>query len=343
MHCKSDAPSGPAYGDPSRVRVRIALLVAAVLCFDMSTQANELGGGKGRNLETLVSSINHDTFTDCSDNCPTMKRLSAGKILMGASDAQERAFELLPVERPELGGPREVRIEREFAIGTFDITRREFATFVRESGYRVPSKCFGYSGSLWAPGKSWRYPGFEQTDTDPVVCVSSQDASAYVRWLSRKTGKRYRLPTEAEWEYAARSGSSSSNYWGDQPALACRYANVADKSYFKKMRVTQGHLGFPCNDRYASTSPVGSFEPNGFGLFDMLGNVSQITQDCFVHYFSAASKRDASTGIADCMERPIRGGSYREPPKYDTFWMRTPNTIGVQDNMVGFRVARDLP
>jgi formylglycine-generating enzyme required for sulfatase activity len=272
-----------------------------------------------------------------------MRKLPAGRVLIGATDAQEREFALQPLERIDIAFPRKVQIVHDFAIGAFDVTRKEFASFVRESGYHVPSKCIGYRRNVWASRMNWLNPGFHQTDTDPAVCVSAQDASAYVRWLSKKTGKQYRLPTEAEWEYAARADSIGSNYWDDHVESACKYANVTDETYFEERKVAQGRSGFPCNDRYASTSPVGSFEPNGFGLFDMLGNVSQITQDCYAYYISTATRRNSSTMIADCMERPVRGGSYQGLPKYETFWMRAWIPILGQHNATGFRVARDLP
>ena len=109
-----------------------------------------------------------------------------------------------------------------------------------------------------------------------MVCVSFEDAQAYIRWLNRKTGQHYRLPTEAEWEYAARAGTTTRRYWGDKPDDACQYANVADQSAKK---VFPGWAVHHCDDGYVYTAPVGSFQRNRFGLHDMLGNVWDRTQD----------------------------------------------------------------
>ena len=131
-------------------------------------------------------------------------------------------------------------------------------------------------------GGDWRNAGFPQTDSHPVVCVSAADAEAYSAWLSSVTGRKYRLPSEAEWEYAARAGTQTSTYWGNDLAAACRHANVADLTAVEKFdRIKENppshHL---CHDGFIYTAPVGRFVANAFGLHDMIGNVSEWVGDC---------------------------------------------------------------
>jgi len=167
-----------------------------------------------------------------------------------------------------------VNIGRSFALGKYHVTREEFAAFVRDTGYSIRGGC-----TLWANHRyeqrvdtGWQNPGFTQTDRDPVVCVSWQDAKAYVAWLNEKLrGQRlmrddgpYKLPSEAEWEYAARAGTRTARWWGD--AVGSGRANCDG-----------------CGSRWDKKrpAPVGSFEPNPFGLFEMLGNASEWTEDCW--------------------------------------------------------------
>ncbi len=118
-----------------------------------------------------------------------------------------------------------------------------------------------------------------------MLCVSWNDARAYAQWLSRKTAKRYRLPTEAEWEYAARAGSVAARYWGDDPVQTCRFANVADQSRFQTWGFGQRH---ECTDGHYFTAPAGGYSPNRFGLYDMLGNVWEWTEDCWNANYAGA-------------------------------------------------------
>ncbi|HXP73130.1 MAG TPA: SUMF1/EgtB/PvdO family nonheme iron enzyme [Stellaceae bacterium] len=179
-----------------------------------------------------------------------------------------------------------VTIREGFAIGRFDVTVEEFAAFVRESGYSAGDRCWQGQPNFelrkleWRLliGRNWEHPGFAQSSRHPVVCVSWDDAKAYVRWLSVKAKRPYRLPTEAEWEYAARAGTSTARFWGDGRADACRYANVSGLTKMKTAKyaptgapVPFNDRFFTCVDRFPAEAPVGAFEPNAFGLYDMLG------------------------------------------------------------------------
>ncbi|MEJ0069403.1 MAG: SUMF1/EgtB/PvdO family nonheme iron enzyme [Pseudomonadota bacterium] len=204
-----------------------------------------------------------------------------------------------------------VKIGKRFALGRFPVTRLEFASFVRSTGYRV--------------GADWVEAGFDQSDRDPVVEINWLDAQAYVYWLSQRTHQAYRLPSEAEWEYAARAGGTTVFWWGADESAASTYANYEGVA-----------------DGFGNTSPVGSFKPNRFGLFDMAGNVWQWTADCYNADYRAAPADGSPWLAGDCTSRVVRGGSW-----YDSrSALRTANRIGSQvvdhDNNVGFRVARPL-
>lgn len=169
------------------------------------------------------------TFKDCS-HCPQMVKVPAGTFIMGSpfgTTIKEGAKDEFVVdERPE----HSVTIGRELAVGKYAVTRGEFAAFIKDTGYNAGSKCAVYAGNKYEErsGRSWRNPGYAQTDRHPVVRVSFEDAQHYVQWLSRKTGQLYRLPTEAEWEYAARANTTTARFWGDDRERACDFANVAD-------------------------------------------------------------------------------------------------------------------
>lgn len=189
---------------------------------------------------------------------PRMTVVPAGEFLMGSPESEAD-------RRREEGPQHRVRIAYPFAVSTYQVTRAEYAAFVADTRRPDGESCF----LTYAPnqtgetkGYSWRNPGFAQTGRDPVVCVSWQDARAYAGWLSAKTGKRYRLLSEAEWEYASRAGTSTSRFWGDG-------IGRGNANYGKDECCGPAAAGI---DRWPYTSPGGSFPPNAFGLYDMLGN-----------------------------------------------------------------------
>ncbi len=270
-------------------------------------------------------------FRDCPD-CPEMVVIPAGRFQMGASPREVGSGD---AERPR----HDVRIPEPLAVGRFEITRRQYAAFVEASRHKAEGSCFVWVGSEWInqPGRNWRDPDFVQNDDHPAVCVSWQDAKAYVAWLSMKTGKPYRLLSESEWEYAARAGTRTSRYWGDDPELACEFANVHD-------RVTQQIRKFDwephgCQDGYVETAPAGSFKPNPFGLHDMLGNVWEWVEDCqTVNYIGAP--RDGSARVSDdCVRRVYRGGGWSGPASVRAA-VRNGNPASYRSQLLGFRVAR---
>ena len=291
------------------------------------------------------------TFQDCSVDCPVMISIGPGSFQMGSTVAEEEKEKITGLA-PTYPTPRHlVSIHYEFALGKFDVTRAEFAAFVRETHYRSGDDCIGYvTGARFSPGSTglnWRNPGFGQTDRDPVVCVNWADAHAYLAWLSSRTKERYRLSSESEWEYAARAGSTVSRYWGDRITEACLYADVRDISFLSKAKLQPG-LGdhFDCSDGYPYTAPVGEFRPNEFGLYDMLGNVRQLTEDCWNHGFThsyVGAPADGSAWTSQvCMYGVTRGASFDETPSYERVSFRSYQALEIRSNTSGFRVARSF-
>jgi formylglycine-generating enzyme len=276
------------------------------------------------------------SLRDCPKLCPEMVRLPPGRFTMG-SPATEK-------DRRDREGPQhQVAIGYPFLAGKYDVTRDEYAAFVAQTHRPDSASCYGYDGQAFkdTPGLNWRSPGFAQTGRDPVVCVSWDDTQAYAAWLSRKTGKRYRLLSEAEWEYAARAGTVTARTGSDDPARLCGYINGADLDFGKNFPQDDG-LNKACRDGYAHTSPVGSFGPNGFGLYDMLGNVWQWTADCVNDSYAGAPANGAAWQMGTCGRRIRRGGSWYNLPKSLRAAMRDGVPAGNRDVTGGFRVARML-
>ena len=274
-------------------------------------------------------------FRDCA-KCPELVVVPSGSYMMGSpSDEVGRYDDEGPVHRVTFAEP--------FAVGVTEVTRGEFAQFVRETGHWAPERCSTYeNGSQESrPGRSWPNPGFSQTDLHPVVCVSWEDTQAYADWLSRKTGKDYRLLSESEWEYVARAGTQMSRYWGRSERGQCRHANGVDESAKRRYR---GWTVASCDDGYVHTSPVGSYALNGYGLHDVLGNVWEWVEDCWSEresYAGAPGDGDAWRS-GSCNIRVIRGGSWKNAPRDLRSALRFRTAIGDQHSAVGFRIARAL-
>ncbi len=247
---------------------------------------------------------------------PEVVVVPAGEFLMGSEDGQK---DERPVHR--------VTIER-FAMSAHEITKGQFAQFVQATGFKTQAEinsdkgCW-IIGSGWQAGTSWRNPGIEQDDGHPVVCVSWDDAQAYVKWLRKKTGKKYRLPSEAEWEYAARAGSTTHYPWGDEIGR-----NKANCDGCGSQWDTKG------------TAPVGSFAANAFGLFDTVGNVREWVEDC-LHGSYEGTPDDGSVWISggDCNIRVLCGSSwYSRGRSANRYW----DNRDFRFDTYGFRIAQDL-
>lgn len=252
-------------------------------------------------------------FSDCK-GCPEMVLLPAGSFVMGGHDGDG---ERTPREVP----PHRVQVKA-FAIGRFAVTFEEWDACVAASGCSARPSDAGW-------GRARR----------PVGDITYEDALGYTAWLSKKTGRRYRLPSEAEWEYAARGGGESPRFWGNDADRACRFANVFDAAAQAGLRAPRKAHG--CSDGFRNTAPVGSFEANGFGLFDMIGNVWQWTADCWQENYAAAKGDAAPFEKPGCALRALRGGSFMSEPPVARVSTRWPNDIEEKDITIGFRLARE--
>jgi formylglycine-generating enzyme required for sulfatase activity len=279
---------------------------------------------------------------DCAD-CPALVVLPAGRFMMGS-----------PFDEPghnEDESPLHPVAIAAFAIGRTHVTRAQFRSFVDATGYQVERDCVQQAGRV-VPGQlpsvrggaSWDDPGFTQTDSDPVVCVSHADAEAYARWLSRASGHAYRLPSEAEWEYAARAGTTTSRWWGDSRQGACASANVLDQSYVESFAdgTPPPQDMFQCRDGYAATAPAASFRPNPFGLYDMLGNARQWVADCYRRGYAGAPADGRAWVMDTCEFRINRGGAWSSPPLLVRSAQRHGDGPAYRSSLIGFRVARTI-
>jgi formylglycine-generating enzyme required for sulfatase activity len=284
-----------------------------------------------------------DTFREC-ENCPEMVVVPAGRFTMGSPKDEQGRYD-------DEGPQHVVTISRPFAAGKFHVTVDQYAAFVRETGYRATSKCWTFEGgkSEERADRSWRNPpGFAQEGSHPVVCLSWDDAKAYVEWLARKTRKPYRLLSETEWEYAARGRTSPGAYprfwFGNDEKDLCQYGNGADQKARDSIEWWPKDWSVaPCNDGYAYTSPAGHYKPNAFGLYDMFGNAWQWTADCYHDsYNGAPADGSAWTSVSCGSGRVIRGASWGN----DSRGLRAANRSRYATEnyyYFGFRLARSLP
>jgi formylglycine-generating enzyme required for sulfatase activity len=301
------------------------------------------------------------TFHDCSD-CPEMVVIPTGSFIMGSTEKELGNNDYTPSEL-QLERPQHKVNVKQFAAGKFDITKAEWAAFVKATN-RVATGACSWAAlpndtlKPWEPNKAanWNHVGFKQDSTHPAICITWNDAQDYIQWLNKKTGLHYRLLTEAEWEYAARAGTSTAYPWGD--SASHEYANYGTD--------TTAGVGFASGrDKWIATSPVGSFPPNQFGLYDMNGNVLQWVQDCVSDSYTNFTvdgsvytsedtlkmKEDTwswMNGKKACSFRMCRGGDAWDNPPLIRSASR--NWGEVSENKLtdfssaglGFRVARTL-
>ena len=272
-----------------------------------------------------------DIIQDCPE-CPQMVYIPTGSFRMGdiqgGGDSDEK-----PVHRVSVSA---------FLLAQTEITVGQFRTFVKASGYKTEAEqgdgCYVHENGSWdeRSNANWRNPGFKQSANEPVVCVSWNDAQRYVEWLSEKTGEQYRLPSEAEWEYAARAGSETKYFFGNSASDLCRYANGAaaetDISWRNK----------DCRDGYKRTAPAASFTANAFGFYDMHGNVWEWTQDCWNDSYKGAPSDGSAWLSGNCSRRVLRGGSWYSYPNNLRSAGRSRSTPDNRTFNYGFRLARTL-
>ncbi|MCZ6887885.1 MAG: SUMF1/EgtB/PvdO family nonheme iron enzyme [Gammaproteobacteria bacterium] len=251
----------------------------------------------GRVFRDTLSSKTLETSEASDRHGPKLVVIPAGHFTMGSDDGA-----------PDEGPAHEVSIGQPFAIGVFETTREEMALYLNR----------GFEGNK------------------PATQIDLSEVDGYLRWLSEQTGYRYRLPSEAEWEYAARAGGESAYYFGDDALALCEHANIADvsgKTTFLKDEIAS------CNDTFASVAPVGQFPPNGFGLHDTIGNVEEWVADCWHFSFDDAPQTAEPWG-AGCSGRVVRGGAFNSSPNEARITFRSMGSSA--GDRRGFRVVREL-
>jgi len=270
-------------------------------------------------------------FQECRD-CPLMMAIPAGRFVMGSPAHEPGRF--------DNEGPQHAVSLRAFALGKFDVTSEEFLTFLRATGYQ-PKPCNPLLNMQWhSPGNGLAWPPYDEEPRRwPAACLDWSDANAYIAWLNaevralhRRPGRDgpYRLPSEAEWEYAARAGTTSARWWGDP--------------------IGSGHADCNgCGSAWddSELAAVDSFAPNPFGLYGMLGNVWQWTADCWHDSYAGAPTDGSAWRSTPCGKHVIRGGSWDNVPIFIRSATRSASSAdgGEYDysSLSGFRIARDLP
>lgn len=276
-------------------------------------------------VSATVPATRPAALRDC-DDCPELLQLSPGEFSLGSS-ADDYEHDLRSGETPAL----RVRIRRGFALGVREVTVREFRAFVAASRYRPTWSC-----------------AIEGADDEPARCITPDDAERYLQWLSTRSGQRYRLPSESEWEYALRAGTSTARFWsgrdsheGVSISRACDYANVKDVA--GRDTLSPGPWA-RCSDGFAGVAPVGRFTANPWGFFDLAGNVRELVADCYTSSYKGRPADERPWLWEDCSLRAVRGGSWKSrplavrSPARDSISVAAP---GAEWQDVGFRVARD--
>jgi len=283
-------------------------------------------------------------------------QVPAGEFLMGGVEPAEELVKAFPGfdKPPEYFAdeyPRHrVRFRHAFWLGKYEITVRQFREFTRVTGYKTEAERDGFGGWGYDPetGKcsgrhaqfSWQNPGFKIFDEQPVVNVSWNDANAFCDWLSQKEGKKYRLPTEAEWEYANRAGTSTRYSNSNDPGELAKVARVLDLSRHPKFGHVQDLVIAP-DDPTAFPQAVGQLPPNHFGLYDMHGNVWEWVSDWYSETYYAESPVDDPPGPKTGELHVRRGGGWNSFPLWARSSFRNWNTPESRCVNLGFRVARE--
>ncbi len=293
-------------------------------------------------------------------------RVPAGEFLMGSDESpaslaraypeyEHSRFDKLGDEAPV----HRVRITRPFLLGQHEVTVGQFRRFLAESGYVPESVTDGTGGygynRQYDPAQSlrgdafegrdpkygWRNPGFAQGEDHPVLNVTWNDAMAMASWLSRREGQTYRLPTEAEWEYACRAGGRTRYFSGDDARALKRVANLFDADAAANWPAWQRYA-MEGSDGHAFTSPVGSYAPNAFGLYDMIGNAWEWVSDWHDDNYYARSPIDDPAGPAAGNVRVRRGGSWHTWPLYARCAFRNWNAPTTRYTLLGMRLLREV-
>ena len=287
--------------------------------------------------------------------------IPAGEFLMGSEESAAELEEAYGKLRDDFTCTDEqpvhrVRITRDFWMGTFEVSLAQFRAFVEATQYQTEAESsgegsYGYDSTakdiLPRVEFNWKKWGAKQSDTSPVVNVSWNDAAAFCEWLSKQEEATYRLPTEAEWEYACRAGTNTRFYNGDEVASVVRVGNVWDQSLFDLIG-PMNHLDttilitpVPARDGFPLTSPAGRFRSNAFGLYDTIGNVAEWCSDWYDPDYYAQSPEEDPQGPEEGTQCLIRGGGWYAYPVYTRAAFRFAADLNYRRPHIGFRVVRE--
>ncbi|KHA71542.1 chromophore maturation protein PvdO [Pseudomonas chlororaphis] len=261
-------------------------------------------------------------FKDCKD-CPEMVVLPTGTFTMGTPDDEVG-------REPDEGPMHPVTFAQPLAISRFQVLRGEWDAYLKDSGYKMPDGDTrpGRACKAGIPDYQGSDPRKQYTDKHPAVCMDFPEVEAYVAWLSKKTGKQYRLVSESLREYAARGGSSGPFPFpfdeGKEYSIA-KHANT-----------------YGAADGYNFTAPAGSFPANAFGVYDMHGNIYEWTADCYNENYVGAPSDGSAWLSGKCEIRRIRGNDWGEAPVFSRSGNRNATYTDTRGDWIGFRVARDL-
>jgi len=276
---------------------------------------------------------------------PPMLTVKGGQFWMGSlTDPKNEGY---PVSEPV----HTVKVKT-FKLARYETTVAQYRQFVEATGYKASGDCWKLAAGDWGMEVGqvgWDSPANAPTEYHPVMCVSWDDAHAYLQWLSKETGRHFRLPSEAEWEYAARAGSTTRYPFGDDPARLCRYANIYDRSGKAAISKLTGKSRdeVACDDHAEFTTVVGMYQANAFGLHDMLGNAGELVEDCqHLTYEGAPADGSAWTGNCALFHGGTmaihRGGSYNSGAVGASPTMREHTGLDNRSSMgEGFRIAED--
>ncbi len=267
---------------------------------------------------------------------PEMVSIKAGQFTMGSNNWKSTS-------------PEHPVSVKAFKMGKYEVTVKEFTQFVNATRHKVPRQCIQMAGNPLFASLAGNYNAntLSHSRFEPVTCITPKDAEAYLAWMSKETGKKYRLPTEAEWEYAHRAGSVRKYPFGNNEELACRFGNIADRSAaaafardYDGLDARQYVGVAPCDDKADYASIVGMYQPNAFGLHDTLGNIAEFVQDCMKMGYTGAPADGSAVVDPKCEARVNRGGSWH----WEGFAAYRRGSMGVNDvgSLEGFRVAMDI-
>lgn len=270
-----------------------------------------------------------ERFKECP-TCSEMVVIPRGEFVMGSAPGQ-------PGHESDEAPTRKVVIGKAFAVGRFAVTYDEYDTFITVSGYKPAPGCRVFEGGRWVDKSelSFRNPGFPQRGDHPVACINWNDAKAYVDWLAARMGREYRLLSEAEREYATRAGSSSAFWWGND-------VTPTQAAYDWSMVFAKNSSGAQSGQPGRGTQPVAAFSANPWGLYQVHGNVSEWTEDCWNSSYRSAPVDGTAWVAGDCGRRVLRGGSWGYAPKDLRSAYREGATLSYRNFNFGFRVARSL-